>query len=237
MINFESDEGIGPIGLLDIMAALALIFILVAAIFLIDLRDQDYDISVLSQQKDSLQTADERRIIYLNSLEQEYLKMKEQSDSLSASNYLLIDSLSSSNMELIQELEKRKITKIIIPNELRGKVFFKSGQNKIEGKFQATLDEYVKMIKDSLVSGKYNLVQVEGHTDTDPVGKKNRQFDTNWELGAARALAVVEYFVSKGIDPQYLSATTHGEYKPEERKSSKAAKAKNRRIEIVLLKK
>ncbi|MGB1242429.1 MAG: OmpA/MotB family protein [Chitinophagales bacterium] len=237
MIDFENDEGIGPIGLLDIMAALALIFILVAAIFLIDLRDQDYDISVLSQQKDSLQTADERRIIYLNSLEQEYLKMKEQSDSLSASNYLLIDSLSSSNMELIQELEKRKVTKIIIPNELRGKVFFKSGQNKIEGKFQATLDEYVKMIKDSLVSGKYNLVQVEGHTDTDPVGKKNRQFDTNWELGAARALAVVEYFISKGIDPQYLSATTHGEYKPEERKSSKAAKAKNRRIEIVLLKK
>ncbi len=237
MIDFESDEGIGPIGLLDIMAALALIFILVAAIFLIDLRDQDYDISVLSQQKDSLKIAEERQIIYLDNLKQEYLKLKEKTDSLSSSNYLLIDSLQSSNMELIQELEKRKITKIIIPNELRGKVFFKSGQNKIEGKFQSTLDEYVTMIKDSLVSGKYNLVQVEGHTDTDPVSNKNRQFDTNWELGAARALAVVEYFISKGIDPQYLSATTHGEYKPEERKTTKSAKAKNRRIEIVLLKK
>ncbi|MEZ4887717.1 MAG: OmpA family protein [Chitinophagales bacterium] len=237
MIDFENDDGIGPIGLLDIMATLALIFILIAAIFLIDLRDQDYDISVLSQQKDSLQTAEERRIIYLNNMELEYMKMKEQTDSLNSANYLLIDSLQSSNIELIQELEKRKITKIIIPNELRGKVFFQSGQDRIEGKFQSTLDEYVKMIKDSLVSGKYNLVQVEGHTDTDPVGKKNRQFETNWELGAARALAVVRYFISKGIDPKYLSATTHGEFKPEEDKNTQSAKTKNRRIEIVLLKK
>ncbi|MGB1241738.1 MAG: OmpA/MotB family protein [Chitinophagales bacterium] len=237
MIDFENDEGIGPIGLLDIMATLALIFILIAAIFLIDLRDQDHDISVLSQQKDSLQTAQERRIIYLNSLEMEYFKLKDEKDSLSSSNYLLIDSLQSSNMNLIRELEKRKVTKIIIPNELRGKVFFQSGQNKIDGKFQSTLDEYVKMIKDSLGSGKYNLVQVEGHTDIDPVGRKNRQFDTNWELGAARALAVVQYFISKGISPKHLSATTHGEYKPEVKKKTKAAKAKNRRIEIVLLKK
>ncbi len=237
MIDFENDAGVGPIGLLDIMAALALIFILVAAIFLIDLRDQNYDINVLSNQRDSLETAEERRIIYLNSLEQEYLKLKSQTDSLSSSNYLLIDSLQSSNMELVRELEKRKITKIIIPNELRGKVFFKSGQNRIEGKFKTTLDEYVKMIKDSLSENNYNLVQVEGHTDIDPVGRKNRQFDTNWELGAARALAVVEYFVSKGIDPKHLSATTHGEFKPEVNKKSRAAKAKNRRIEIVLLKK
>jgi chemotaxis protein MotB len=53
---------------------------------------------------------------------------------------------------------------------------------------------------------------------------------TNWELSAARALTVVHYLQDDAkIDPTRLAAVAFGQYRPVSR-----AKAKNRRIEIVL---
>lgn len=55
-------------------------------------------------------------------------------------------------------------------------------------------------------------------------------FVTNWELSAARALTVVHYLQDDAkIDPTRLAAVAFGQYRPISR-----AKAKNRRIEIVL---
>jgi len=262
MIEQDNYSVSGHIGLLDIMSTLALLFILLAAIFMIDLREQNNNASLLELKNDSLLNANQQRIVYLSSLQRMYIDLqkknrtakqkndsmlffvqeqnrasKRKSDSMLFSNYLLIDSLKSRNMRLIKELGDRQVAKIIIPNELRGKVFFKSGDSEIEGQFKKTLDNYVKMIKDSLRSGQYNLVQVEGHTDSDKVGGKKRHRN-NWELGASRAISVVKYFESQGIEPKYLSATTHSEHKPSiSGADSEEAKAKNRRIEIILLKK
>lgn len=56
-------------------------------------------------------------------------------------------------------------------------------------------------------------------------------FATNWELSAARALAVVHYLQDKHkIAPSRLHAQAFGQYRP----VSKSNKAANRRIEIVL---
>ena len=55
-------------------------------------------------------------------------------------------------------------------------------------------------------------------------------FVTNWELSAARALTVVHYLQDDArIDPARLAAVAFGQYRPVSK-----AKAKNRRIEIVL---
>jgi chemotaxis protein MotB len=55
-------------------------------------------------------------------------------------------------------------------------------------------------------------------------------FVTNWELSAARALTVVHYLQDEAkIDPTRLAAVAFGQYRPVSK-----AKAKNRRIEIVL---
>ncbi len=78
-------------------------------------------------------------------------------------------------------------------------------------------------------------IRVEGHTDNIPI--RTRRFPSNWELSTARAVNVVKYFTDSGqIDPQRLSAVGYGESKPLIANDSAQHRAKNRRVEIVLIK-
>lgn len=77
-------------------------------------------------------------------------------------------------------------------------------------------------------------VGVEGHTDTDPI--KVSGWKSNWELSVGRALSVLHYLVDNGtVSPERLSAAGYGEYHPVASNDTKADKAKNRRVEIVIL--
>lgn len=75
--------------------------------------------------------------------------------------------------------------------------------------------------------------QVEGHTDNDAISTP--QFPNNWYLGSARAIEVVQVLVQSGMSPENLSAASFAEYAPVTSNSTAASKARNRRIEIVLL--
>ncbi|NIM03084.1 OmpA family protein [bacterium] len=76
-----------------------------------------------------------------------------------------------------------------------------------------------------------NAVLVEGHTDDRPViGDK---FRSNWELSTARAFSVIRYFIEQeNITPERLSAVGYGEYRPLYPNDTEENRAKNRRIEI-----
>ncbi|MCD4828527.1 MAG: flagellar motor protein MotB [Candidatus Cloacimonetes bacterium] len=77
-------------------------------------------------------------------------------------------------------------------------------------------------------------VRVEGHTDNDQL-MPGAQFRNNWELSAARALAVMEKFLSFSdldIDPSRFQAIGYGEYHPLADNSSPEGKQLNRRVEI-----
>jgi chemotaxis protein MotB len=80
-------------------------------------------------------------------------------------------------------------------------------------------------------------IQIEGHTDDDPIGGSLKEkFPTNWELAASRSLAVVHFLQSEvGIAPEKLSGAGYGEYQPAAENETAEGKAANRRIEIVLL--
>lgn len=73
---------------------------------------------------------------------------------------------------------------------------------------------------------------VVGHTDSVPIA--GGAFKSNWELSAARAVAVTELLVKMGIPPERLVAAGHGSHDPVSSNSTKTGRAKNRRIEIVL---
>ena len=78
-------------------------------------------------------------------------------------------------------------------------------------------------------------VRIEGHTDNVPIHTK--RFPSNWELSTARAVNVVKYFVeSCNVKPQRLSAVGYGQSKPLFSNDSDEHRAKNRRVEIVLIK-
>lgn len=77
------------------------------------------------------------------------------------------------------------------------------------------------------------VIRVDGHTDPRPVQTASR-FQSNWELSAARAIAVVRYLVSRGISPERLVAAGFGEFQPLETGGTEEAYARNRRIELKL---
>jgi chemotaxis protein MotB len=79
------------------------------------------------------------------------------------------------------------------------------------------------------------VLRVDGHTDNRPI--KSAQFPSNWELSASRAIAVVQYLISKGIPAQRLVAAGFGEFQPIDPSDSDEARSKNRRIEMKLTEK
>ena len=56
------------------------------------------------------------------------------------------------------------------------------------------------------------ILRIDGHTDSKAI--TGGQFKSNWDLSAARAIAVVQYLVSKGIEPTRLAAAGFGEFQP-----------------------
>src|SRR5215217_1668050 len=76
------------------------------------------------------------------------------------------------------------------------------------------------------------VLRVDGHTDVRPIATP--QFPSNWELSSARAIAVVQYLISKGISAQRLVAAGFGEFQPLDAERSEDAFRRNRRIELKL---
>jgi chemotaxis protein MotB len=67
------------------------------------------------------------------------------------------------------------------------------------------------------------------------IGGLAKRYPTNWELSSARAINVARYLQEQGIDPGLLSAVAYGEWKPVGDNDTQEGKAKNRRIEIILV--
>jgi chemotaxis protein MotB len=77
-------------------------------------------------------------------------------------------------------------------------------------------------------------IRVEGHSDNQPI--HNDQFRSNWELSAARAMAVLRLLVDDaGFDPKKLSASGYGEYRPVADNSTVAGRRMNRRVDLVVV--
>ena len=76
------------------------------------------------------------------------------------------------------------------------------------------------------------ILRIDGHTDERPI--QSERFASNWELSTARAISVVKFFLSQGIDPKRLAAAGFGSTHPITEKKTEKAYRQNRRIEIKL---
>jgi chemotaxis protein MotB len=76
--------------------------------------------------------------------------------------------------------------------------------------------------------------RVEGHTDNVPI--RTAQFPSNWELSAARAVMVVRVLSELyGVPADHLAAVGHADTRPVTVNSDAEQRAKNRRVEVVIL--
>ena len=107
---------------------------------------------------------------------------------------------------------------------LPGDVFFDPGKAELKTSAKPTLDKVASALKKEY-GGK--TVRVEGYTDTAPI--KHSKWKDNQELSEARAGAVRDYLVAKGVSAVRITIEGLGETKP------KATKAASRRVEVVVV--
>src|SRR4029077_4521269 len=72
-----------------------------------------------------------------------------------------------------------------------------------------------------------------GHTDNLPM--KSARFRSNWDLSTARAVEVVNYMISSGMEAKRLSAPGYADQSPVAPNDTTDNRTKNRRIEITLV--
>ncbi len=113
--------------------------------------------------------------------------------------------------------------------QLAASSLFASGSADLKVSSAAALDQIGALLKDS----KRRLI-IEGHTDSEPV--HNVKFASNWELSALRATKVLRYLAARdGIDPKTMTAVAYADQKPVAPNDTEEHRAKNRRIEILIV--
>jgi chemotaxis protein MotB len=76
------------------------------------------------------------------------------------------------------------------------------------------------------------ILRVDGHADRTPI--RTARFASNWELSAARAIAVAQLLIQEGLPPNRVAATAFGDTQPLDPGDTPEAYARNRRIELRL---
>jgi chemotaxis protein MotB len=117
----------------------------------------------------------------------------------------------------------------------QSEVFFDASQAVLKPEGRAELDKLATIMTELTRQIPQDIawvLRVDGHTDVRPIA--NVQFPSNWELSSARAIAVVQYLMSKGIPPQRLVAAGFGEFQPLDPERNDEAFRRNRRIELKL---
>ena len=117
----------------------------------------------------------------------------------------------------------------------QSEVLFDTGAAEINAAGKAQLDQLAAAVTDlerEIPPSIPWTLRVDGHTDIRPI--KSAQFPSNWELSSARAIAVVQYLISKGVQPSHLVAAGFGEFQPLEAGEGDEALRRNRRIELKL---
>lgn len=166
--------------------------------------------------------------------------------------YIDTDSLTDRNLTTEQiELEDfkalyKKIDEYVQENGLSAQIFlsleergllirfsdnvlFDSAKAELKPEARMILDEIGKVL---IEINKY--IRVEGHTDNIPISTP--QFPSNWELSTTRATNVLHYLINSiGLNPRSLSASGYSEYHPVGENNSLEGRAKNRRVDIVIM--
>ena len=76
------------------------------------------------------------------------------------------------------------------------------------------------------------VLRVDGHADRNPI--RSARFASNWELAAARAIAVAQILIAEGLPANRVAATSFGDAQAIDQGDTPQAFARNRRIELRL---
>lgn len=104
-------------------------------------------------------------------------------------------------------------------------VLFQSGSDKVAEQFKPEITSLAKYLQ------RYNLEQLKVVGHTDNVGAS----DYNMQLSKNRAKSVTQLFVNAGYQPEWIEMIGRGETRPLVENDSDENRAKNRRVEIIIV--
>lgn len=111
--------------------------------------------------------------------------------------------------------------------EIRSQVLFNSGAAILSRSGESLLEKLVPVLMAT-----DSLIFIEGHTDNLPI--QSESFASNWELAAARATEVLQFFVVEGVPKEKLRAVSYGDTKPLMPNDSDEHRQQNRRVSLLL---
>ena len=112
---------------------------------------------------------------------------------------------------------------------MREKAFFASGDDAIAPDSLPILAKIA-----AVVQSLPNPVRLEGHTDARPI--HTSRFHSNWELSAARSIAMLELLRDRfQIPPSRMAVAGYAENSPADTNDTEEGRAHNRRVDLVLL--
>lgn len=195
---------------------------------------------ILRSRSDSLaQTISELRG-KISGLAAENAKLAAENASLAKAREEQVQKVSSTYESLLEKMKTEISQGQVTISELQGKltvnmvdsILFDSGRAEVKRGGLEILGKVVSILQDV----RDKSIRIEGHTDNVQISRALAQrYPSNWELSAARAINVARYLQGQGIDPGQLSAVAYGEWKPVAGNDTEEGKARNRRIEIILV--
>jgi chemotaxis protein MotB len=112
----------------------------------------------------------------------------------------------------------------------QGDVVFTPGSDKLTKQGESILTNLAAELKRN-----NHPIKVVGHTDSDPIKKTIDKYPRgNMQLGAFRAMTVREFLIKQGLPESRIAITSYGPYQPIASGKSPEAKAKNRRVEVMV---
>ena len=185
-------------------------------------QDEQQKNAALQKQVSDLQTQNTQLTQSTTQLTEEKGQLEAKSKQYEELTSSLNQQIQSGQVE-ISELKGKMTVK------LKDKVVFGSGSAAINKQGRDALDAVAKAFQG--LKGK--TVIVAGYTDNVPVAGKG-QYKDNWDLSTERAVSVVRYLQTKGVDPKMLGAAGFSEYRPLAANDTADGRSQNRRIEIAL---
>jgi len=112
---------------------------------------------------------------------------------------------------------------------LREAAFFASGDDTVDPGSYPIIEKVAAVVK-----ALPNPVRLEGHTDSVPI--HNSRFRSNWELSAARSIAMLELLSERfGVPRPRMAVAGYAENAPADTNDTEEGRAHNRRVDVVVL--
>ena len=145
----------------------------------------------------------------------------------------LAPSLKALTVDMEKEIKDGKVEVHLEPRglvvSLKQTAFFPSGADVIDPKTYPIVEKLA-----AALNAVGNPLRIEGHTDSQPI--HTARFRSNWELSAARSIAMMEILATQfAVDRKRVAVVGFADNNPEASNDTPEGRAKNRRVDIVIM--